>query len=76
MQFLAQDSPNKVALSFEKHRLSFAELETAIKTMSLQFDKLPPGILILQATPHPLFVIQLLAALTIGKPVALFPLKN
>ncbi|VEB39262.1 class I adenylate-forming enzyme family protein [Legionella cherrii] len=73
MQFLAQDSPNKVALSFEKHRLSFAELETAIKTMSLQFDKLPPGILILQATPHPLFVIQLLAALTIGKPVALFP---
>lgn len=73
MQFLAQDSPNKVALSFEKHRLSFAELATAIETMSLQLDKLPPGILILQATPQPLFVIQLLAALTIGKPVALFP---
>ncbi|CAM3069187.1 acyl CoA ligase [Legionella steigerwaltii] len=72
MQFLAQDFPNRIALSLEEQHLSFAELETAIHKMSLQFNKLPSGILVLQAAPQPVFVIQLLAALKIGKPVALF----
>jgi long-chain acyl-CoA synthetase len=71
MQFLAQEFPQKIALSHEEHNISFAELETAIKKMSLQLNKLPAGILVLQATPNPLFIIQLLAAFTIGKPVAL-----
>lgn len=72
MQFLAQDAHNRIALSVEEQHLSFAELEAAIYKMTGQLNKLPPGILVLQATPQPLFVIQLLAALTIGKPVALF----
>lgn len=72
MQFLAQDSPNKTALSVANQLLSFAELETAVHKMSLQLKKLPKGLLVLYATAQPLFVIQLLAALHIGKPVALF----
>ena len=72
MKFLAQDIPQKIALSHEEQNLSYAELEAEIKKMSLQLKKLPTGILVLQATHHPLFVIQLLAALNIGKPVALF----
>ncbi|MBI2784810.1 MAG: acyl--CoA ligase [Legionella longbeachae] len=71
MQFLTKDFPKKIALSFEEQNLSFAELEAKIQKMSLQLKKLPTGILILQALSHPLFIIQLLAALHIGKPVAL-----
>ncbi|KTC90744.1 class I adenylate-forming enzyme family protein [Fluoribacter dumoffii] len=72
MHFLNSDSPNKIALDFTGQPLSFAELETAIHKMSLQFKKLPSGILLLQAAPKPLFVIQLLAALNTGKPIALY----
>ncbi|PWY55228.1 long-chain fatty acid--CoA ligase [Legionella qingyii] len=72
MQFLSQESPNRIALSFEDQKFSFAELETAIQKMSPQLKKLPPGILVLHAIPQSSFVIQLLAALNIGKPVALF----
>ncbi|QLZ70005.1 long-chain fatty acid--CoA ligase [Legionella sp. PC1000] len=71
MLFLAQDSPNKIALSVENQLLSFAELETAVYKMSLQFKKLPKGLLVLYATAQPLFVIQLLAAFNIGKPVVI-----
>ncbi|WP_115708141.1 class I adenylate-forming enzyme family protein [Legionella sainthelensi] len=71
MQFLAQNFPHKIALSCEDQDVSFAELTVEIEKMSLQLKKLPPGILVLQARSHPLFVIQLLASLNIGKPVAL-----
>lgn len=71
MQFLAQGSPHKIALVCENLNLNFGELAAEIQKMSLQLKKLPPGMLVLQAKTHPLFVIQLLAALNIGKPVAL-----
>ncbi|QMT61115.1 class I adenylate-forming enzyme family protein [Legionella sp. PC997] len=72
MKFLSQNAPTRIALSFEHQQLSFAELDTAIQHMSLQLEKLPQGILVLHAIPQPSFVIQLLAAFNLGKPVALF----
>lgn len=72
MRFIAQDFPQKIALSDEDQHLSFAELEEKTKQMSLKLQKLPSGILVLQATPHSSFIIQLLAAFNMGKPVALF----
>ncbi|KTD08959.1 acyl CoA ligase [Legionella gratiana] len=71
MQFLAQHAPKKIALSCDDQNLNFAELAAKIHNMSLQLKKLPPGVLVLQAKTHPLFIIQLLAALNIRKPVAL-----
>lgn len=72
MPFLTQDSPKKIALTSGEYTLTFAELAAAIQKMSVHLEKLPSGILVLHAAAHPQFIIQLLAALTIKKPVALF----
>ena len=69
--FLAADFPEKIALRFAKEELSFAQLQQSIDQMVLQLQKLPDGIVLLAATPTPVLLIQLLAALTMGKPVAL-----
>lgn len=69
--FLSLDFPEKTALRIDKKELSFAQLQQAIHQMALQLQKLPEGILLLAAAPTPVFLIQLLAALTIAKPVAL-----
>lgn len=71
MQLLSQDSPTKIALSYAEQNLSFAYLDAALQKMAQQLQKLPEGILLLQATAKPEFIIQFLAALSIKKPIAL-----
>lgn len=71
MNFITQDCPQKLALRGEDYTFSYAELINAVQKMELQLKKLPQGILVLYAKPEPLFIVQLLAALNIGKPLAL-----
>ncbi|BCA94227.1 acyl--CoA ligase [Legionella antarctica] len=71
MQLLSPRFATNTALSSADQNLSFAQLDDAIEQMSQQLKKLPEGILILKAAATPLFVIQLLAAFNIEKPVAL-----
>lgn len=71
MQFFSPDRKNKIALQFGTQCFSFADLETAVLKMELALKKLPSGILVLTAQPNSIFIIQLLAALNINKPIAL-----
>ncbi|STY30195.1 acyl CoA ligase [Legionella wadsworthii] len=71
MQFFSHDRKYKIALQFGDQCFSFADLETAVLKMELALKKLPSGILVLTAQPNSIFIIQLLAALNINKPVAL-----
>ncbi|MDP3267794.1 MAG: fatty acid--CoA ligase family protein [Legionella sp.] len=71
MQLLSQITSEKVALNVQEEHLSFGYLQKAVKEMSQQLQKLPPGILILKARHTSLFVIQVLAAFAIEKPIAI-----
>ncbi|MDR3502076.1 MAG: class I adenylate-forming enzyme family protein [Legionella sp.] len=71
MLLLSQNSPTKTALCYGEQNLSFAYMNDAIQKMAKHLLKLPEGILILQATAEPQFIIQFIAALSIKKPIAL-----
>jgi long-chain acyl-CoA synthetase len=72
MHFLSNKFPEKVAIKEAERSLTFSQLQDEIQAHARQLKKLPDGILILNAAPNIQFVIQLMAALQINKPVALF----
>ncbi len=72
MLFLSHKHPEKIAIKEAGTSLTFSQLENAINIHAEQLKKLPQGILVLNAAPNTPFIIQLLAALQINKPVALF----
>ncbi|WP_298627281.1 class I adenylate-forming enzyme family protein [uncultured Legionella sp.] len=72
MYFLSSMFPEKVAIQDTDRSLTFSQLHEEINVHSRQLKKLPQGILILEASPTVRFAIQLMAALHINKPVALF----
>ena len=72
MNLITAAFPQKTALSINNHPISFAELTHEVAATAKLVKKLPPGILILNAEPRLHFVIQLLAALAVQKPIALF----
>lgn len=72
MRFLADNVPQKIAIQLGEHALSFAALKAEIQLMANQLNKLPKALLILEAKPCFEFIVQLLAALSINQPVALF----
>ncbi|RUR19466.1 long-chain fatty acid--CoA ligase [Legionella sp. km535] len=73
MRFLSNKYPEKTALIEGELSCSFAQLRNEIKHQALQMQQLPKGILLLTASHSIQFVIQLLAAFAIEKPVALIP---
>lgn len=72
MQFLSLDAPQKTAIKIGETHISFAQLQHKIEATANQFKKLPKAILVLDASPNLDFIIQLLAALMIEQPIALF----
>lgn len=72
MWILSDTNPDKIALQFGDDQLSFAALLKEIHNASTQIKKLPKAILVLEASPNFDFIIQFLAALNIGQPIALF----
>lgn len=74
MLFLASDVPNKVAITQDNRAITFDELTHEVLANSKQLLKLPKTIIVLHATPEIGFIIQLLACLETGRPIALFPI--
>lgn len=72
MSFLCTTNPQKTAISTPEGAHSFCLLSEKIQDMAKGFKQLPQAILILEARPTLNFIIQLLAALSIDQPVALF----
>ncbi|HAT6339234.1 TPA: AMP-binding protein [Legionella pneumophila subsp. pneumophila] len=73
MLFLAPDLPNKVAITQDNRAITFDELTHEVLASSKQFLKLPKTIIVLHARHEIGFIIQLLACLETGRPIALFP---
>lgn len=69
--FLSQQDPQRIALRHAEHCLNFAQINDAVQKMAQQLSKLPQGMLIVKPSSDPQFIIQLLAALTIKKQIAL-----
>lgn len=72
MYFLSNKFPEKIALSDANRSVTFSKLQEEINIHAQQLHKLPKGILVLKAEPNIQFVIRLMAALQINKPVALY----
>ncbi len=72
MQFLSNNLPQKTAIQLGDEQISFDQLHNDINQTAQELKKLPQAILILDASPSITFIIQFMAALEIGQPVALF----
>lgn len=71
MQFISENQSGTLAIKAGHHEISYAELNKEIQEVAAQLKRLPTGILILNAAPSIEFIIQLLAAFAINKPIAL-----
>jgi len=69
---LAKDKASTLALQIGNQALSYLELQEQIQESAAQLRKLPEAILVLEANLDFSSIIQILAALTNGQPIALF----
>lgn len=73
MQFLNAQNPSSKAVTIVDQSFSFENLISKVDQMSDVFTKLPNGVIILEAKHSFSFIIQLLSALKMSKPVLILP---